>query len=375
MQNALSNHTPTHSFQKAQQRPLAQSNKQKGPSRPSLSRICLGTMFFGAATQQNAAHSMLNLAAERGVNCFDTAEMYPVPQSAVHQGQSEIVFGNWLQEQRREDIVVATKVTGPGQMPWIRGGPASLSAKDILEALEGSLNRLHTDYIDIYQLHWPDRYVPMFGEVEFRPENAYSSVPIEEQMQALSKAVTAGKVRHIGLSNESAWGVDQFSHLGRLAGQPQIAFLQNAYSLLCRTFDSSLAEVCYEEGIGLLAYSPLAMGLLTGKYLAKDGGPKEARLNKYKGRYAEAESRYGLRPNVVAAVQAYVDLAKHNGISPTALALRFVLSHPLVASAVVGAMNADQLTELLDIAEQPCLPEHMMTAIDAIHKQYPNPCP
>ncbi|KAL0054438.1 hypothetical protein WJX82_008842 [Trebouxia sp. C0006] len=327
MQNALSNHTPTHSFQKAQQRPLAQSNKQKGPSRPSLSRICLGTMFFGAATQQNAAHSMLNLAAERGVNCFDTAEMYPVPQSAVHQGQSEIVFGNWLQEQRREDIVVATKVTGPGQMPWIRGGPASLSAKDILEALEGSLNRLHTDYIDIYQLHWPDRYVPI-----------------------------------------DSWQ-------SRLAGQPQIAFLQNAYSLLCRTFDSSLAEVCYEEGIGLLAYSPLAMGLLTGKYLAKDGGPKEARLNKYKGRYAEAESRYGLRPNVVAAVQAYVDLAKHNGISPTALALRFVLSHPLVASAVVGAMNADQLTELLDIAEQPCLPEHMMTAIDAIHKQYPNPCP
>ncbi|DBA92845.1 TPA: hypothetical protein ACH3X1_003024 [Trebouxia sp. C0004] len=199
MQHALSRtvhhavQSPTHSFQKAQQRPMAQINEQKGSSRPSLSRICLGTMFFGAATQENAAHSLLNLAAERGVNCFDTAEMYPVPQSAVHQGRSEIVFGNWLQEQRREDIIVAAKVTGPGQMPWIRAGPASLSAKDIHEALEGSLKRLQTDYIDIYQLHWPDRYVPMFGEVDFRPENAYSSVPIEEQMQALSRAVTAGK--------------------------------------------------------------------------------------------------------------------------------------------------------------------------------------
>ncbi|KAL3137096.1 hypothetical protein ABBQ32_006680 [Trebouxia sp. C0010 RCD-2024] len=276
----------------------------------------------------------------------------------------------------REDCIIATKVTGPSaHMEWIRGGPTSLNAQNIQEALDSSLMRLQTDYIDIFQLHWPDRYVPMFGEVDFQPVNSYSSVPLEEQLGALSAAVAAGKVRHVGLSNETAWGLTRFCQLGRQDGQAPVSFLQNAYSLLCRTFDSSLAEVCHEEGVRLLAYSPLAMGLLTGKYLSPNGGPKEARLNKYKGRYGEAESRYGPRPNVTAAVQAYATLAKETGVCPTALALRFVLSHPLVASVVTGAMDVGQLSQLLDFAEEGPLDKDVLHAIDAIHQQYPNPCP
>ncbi|MEW5309584.1 MAG: hypothetical protein WDW38_001464 [Sanguina aurantia] len=342
--------------------------------------LCFGTMLFGESTPPALAGVLLGSCMEHGCNFFDTAEMYPVPQSALTTGRSEEILGQWMQGERsvREDVIVATKAAGPSAtMEWIRGGPSSLDASNITQAIDSSLRRLQTDYIDLYQIHWPDRYVPMFGDVDFDPSCSYTSVPLEEQLRALGDAVAAGKIRHVGLSNETAWGLMRCCALANTPGLnlPRVACLQNAYSLMCRTFDSSLAEVCHEEGVSLLAYSPLAMGLLTGKYLASDGGPPGARLNKYKGRYAEAESRYGSRPPVRTAVKAYCRLAAGAGMSPTELAIRFVVSHPLVASTVVGATSVAQLEELFSAALQPPIGQELRCAIDEVHASFPNPTP
>lgn len=216
----------------------------------------------------------------------------------------------------------------------------------------------------------------MFGDLDYDPQLTYAACPLEDQLEALTAAVRAGKVRHVGLSNETPWGLMRFCQLACSdPAAPRVATLQNTYSLLCRTFDAGLAECCHVEGVGLLAYSPLAMGLLSGKYLAPDGGPPGARLNRYRGRYAEAESRYGPKPNVREAVAAYVDLARQWGLSPVVVALRFVLSHPLVVSAVTGATSLAQLDELLEAAAQPALEPDLRAAIDAVHQHFPNPCP
>lgn len=255
-------------------------------------------MLFGESTSEREAHLLLSAAAEGGVNFFDSAEMYPVPQRAETQGRSEAVLGAWLRGRRRDNYVVATKVAGPGGMDWLRGGPASADGANIAAAIDGSLARLGVDCIDLLQLHWPDRYVPMFGEVDFDPGAAYPAVAsVEQQLEALAAAVAAGKVRAVGLSNETPWGLMRFcaaadsrdsseSSSGSSSSSssssaplplPRVVSLQNAYSLLCRTFDAGLGECCHQEGVSLLAYSPLAMGLLTGKYLDPGGGPPEAR--------------------------------------------------------------------------------------------------
>jgi len=287
---------------------------------------------------------------------------------------------------RREDVVVATKVTGPsGQMPWIRGGPERLDAEAIIEACEGSLARLGLDHVDILQLHWPDRYVPMFGESLYRPGSRYEDrVPLEEQMEALGSLVRQGKVRRVGLSNETPWGLTRCCDLSRYGGFPRIHYLQNSYSLLCRTFDcGGLAECCWEEGVELLAYSPLAMGLLTGKYLPPEGegadlggwGPPGARLNLYKGRYSEAESRYERTREVTRAVARYGDLAGRHGMTLTELAVRFVLSNERVGCAVLGATSCSQLDELLDYAGRGALDSRILDEIDGVHRAAPNPTP
>lgn len=344
-----------------------------------VSKLCLGTMTFGERNTFEDAAKQLNMAIDFGINFIDSAEMYPVPQHARTQGRSEEYVGRWLKERgiSRDKIILATKVSGPsGQMTWIRGGPPCIDAKNIMNALDGSLKRLQTDYIDLYQLHWPDRYVPMFGEVDYDPSHKYSSVPMEEQLEALSSAVASGKVRHIGLSNETAFGVMEFCRLSNtLSGYAPIVTIQNAYNLLCRTFDAGLAECCSETRVSLLAYSPLAMGLLSGKYLAKDGGPCDARLNLYRGQYAEAECRYNLKkPNVIPAVKAYAEIAQKHSLSPVALAVGFVLRHPLVKSAVIGATNTTQLQEIFDACDVNITPQ-MMSEINHVHNLYPNPCP
>ncbi|WIA39322.1 hypothetical protein OEZ86_005436 [Tetradesmus obliquus] len=342
--------------------------------------ICFGTMLFGESQDYPTACRLLDACMEAGVNFFDSAEMYPVPQRAETQGKSEEYLGRWMKQHSRDKVIIATKVAGPScQMTWIRGGPVALDPPNIRQAIDDSLRRLQTDYIDLYQLHWPDRYVPMFGDLDYDPTYAYQSAsPIEDQLAEVGRVVQQGKVRHVGLSNETPWGLMKALMAADqpASAVPRVASLQNAYSLTCRTFDIALAEVCHLEGVSLLAYSPLAMGLLTGKYLAPDGGPAAARLNKYKGRYAEAESRYGPKPNVQAAVAAYAQLAQQHGMSPTAMALRFVLQHHLVASAVIGASTQQQLQELLAAAaDGPLQDKQLLDAIDVLHQRYPNPTP
>lgn len=353
--------------------------RRLGRSDLEVSRLCLGTMLMGEQHSYAESEALLSAAAEGGINFFDSAEMYPVPQRAETAGRSEEILGRWLSGRAREDYVVASKVAGPsGQMTWIRGGPACLDATNIRDAIDGSLRRLGTDYIDLFQLHWPDRYVPMFGDTDYDPNVAFEAVvPFEEQLHAVGRAVEAGKVRHFGVSNETAWGLTRIMAVADRQPEafPRAVSIQNAYNLTCRTFDASLAEVCHQEGVSLLAYSPLAMGLLTGKYLTPGGGPRGARLNRYKGRYAEAESRYGARPAVVAAVRRYCALAGDEGMSAAELAMRFVLQHPLVASAVTGATDVAQLRELLAAEAAPPLSEQTMAAIGSIHSELPNPTP
>lgn len=235
---------------------------------------------------------------------------------------------------------------------------------------------MQVDYIDLYQIHWPDRYVPMFGETEYDPTRQFCSVGIEEQLDALGRAVAAGKIRYIGVSNETPYGVMKFSQVAdRVAHYPKIVSVQNSYNLLCRTFDAGIAECCHHEGISLLAYSPLAMGILSGKYFAADGGPVDARLNVFKGIYSEGESRYNLSNNIIkAAALEYLAIAKKYGLHPVSLAIAFVLKHPLVASAIFGATKSWQLHEVLKACMIELTPE-IIAEINNIHARIPNPCP
>ncbi|KAL3570798.1 hypothetical protein D5086_028047 [Populus alba] len=321
----------------------------------TVSRLCLGTMTFGEQNSLPQSFGLLDEAFNAGINFFDSAEMYPVPQRPETQGRSEEYLGRWIKRRKipRDRIVLSTKVAGPsGQMTWIRGGPKCLDSRNITDAIDSSLKRMQVDYIDLYQIHWPDRYVPMFGETEYDPTRQFCSVGIEEQLDALGRAVAAGKIRYIGVSNETPYGVMKFSQVAdRAAHYPKIVSVQNSYNLLCRTFDAGIAECCHHEGISLLAYSPLAMGILSGKYFAADGGPVDARLNVFKGMYSEGESRYNLSNNIIkAAALEYLAIAKKYGLHPVSLSIAFVLKHPLVASAIFGATKSWQLHETLRIS-------------------------
>lgn len=345
----------------------------------TVSRLCLGTMTFGEQNSLPQSFGLLDEAFNAGINFFDSAEMYPVPQRAETQGRSEEYLGRWIKRRKipRDRIVLATKVAGPsGRMTWIRGGPKCLDSRNITDAIDSSLKRMQVDYIDLYQIHWPDRYVPMFGETEYDPTRQFCSVGIEEQLDALGRAVAAGKIRYIGVSNETPYGVMKFSQVAdRVAHYPKIVSVQNSYNLLCRTFDAGIAECCHHEGISLLAYSPLAMGILSGKYFAADGGPVDARLNVFKGMYSEGESRYNLSNNIIkAAALEYLAIAKKYGLHPVSLAVAFVLKHPLVASTIFGATKSWQLHEVLKACMIELTPE-IIAEINNIHARIPNPCP
>ncbi|KAD3336635.1 hypothetical protein E3N88_32154 [Mikania micrantha] len=320
-----------------------------------VSKLCLGTMTFGEQNSLSESFNLLDKAFDSGINFFDSAEMYPVPQREETQGRSEEYFGRWLKERKipRDRVVFATKVSGPsGQMTWIRGGPTCLDSKNIKEAIDNSLLRARTDYIDLYQVHWPDRlvyylyklhwynfiiisselcpgfscsYVPMFGETDYDPVRQYNVVSFEEQLDALGRAIDAGKIRFVGVSNETPYGVMKFIQAAENnPAYPRIISVQNSYNLLCRNFDAGLAECCHLERVSLLAYSPLAMGLLSGKYLLPDGGADDARLNLFRGRYSEGESRYNLsNPTIREATKAYISIAERYGIHPVSLAIGF----------------------------------------------------
>jgi aryl-alcohol dehydrogenase-like predicted oxidoreductase len=330
--------------------------------------ICLGTMTFGEQTDEADAHAQLDYALAAGVNFIDTAEMYAVPPRPETCGTSESIVGRWLARQQRDKIIVATKVAGPSRnLHWIRNGPPALDRTNIRAAIEGSLQRLQTDYIDLYQLHWPERNQPMFGQWQFDPANERECTPIRAQLEALGELVREGKIRQIGVSNEHPWGIMQFIRLADELDLPYVVSTQNAYSLLNRTFESGLAEVCLREKVGLLAYSPLAFGHLSGKYL--DNPQAAGRLTQWPG----FGQRYD-KPNVAPAIAAYAELARRHDLTPTQLALGFVRSRWFVSSTIIGASSLAQLRETLPATQTPISPE-LLAEIDAIHLRYTTPAP
>jgi aryl-alcohol dehydrogenase-like predicted oxidoreductase len=338
-----------------------------GSSDLDVSEICLGTMTFGEQNSEAEAHQQLDYAMSRGINFVDAAEMYPVPPRAETQGRTESYVGSWLKNQARDKQIIATKITAPGRgFPWVRGGPKAIDRASVNEAVDLSLGRLQTDYIDLYQIHWPDRYFPNFGQPFYNPSDERPASSIEGQLEALDDVVKAGKVRYIGLSNESPWGVMEFLRLARERNLPMAVSIQNAYSLLNRTYEPALSEVTRREGISLIPYSPLAFGHLTGKYL-NDGKPSGARLTVF----PPFGQRYD-KPNVGPASAAYVDLARRIGQSPATMAIAFVRSRWFVASTIIGATNLNQLKEDIDVVDVE-LPEAVFAEIDAIHQRYPNP--
>lgn len=339
-----------------------------GTSDLTVSKICLGTMTFGEQNTEAEAHSQLDYALERGINFIDTAEMYPVMPRAETQGRTESYIGSWLKKSgMRSKIVLATKAAGPSRgISWIRSGESDFDDINLRAAVDSSLKRLQTDYIDLYQLHWPSRNAPIFGQIAFDPGKERTSIAIEETLSALAELIKAGKIRHIGVSNETPWGVCEFIKQAETRGLPRIVSIQNAYNLVNRSFESGLDEACFRENIGLLAYSPLAFGQLTAKYL--DNPKAHGRLTIFPANWSP---RY-LRALVAEAVRRYAELARGHGMTPTQMALAWCYSRWFVASTIIGATTLEQLKEDID-AISTVLPQEIVTAIHTIHREITNP--
>jgi aryl-alcohol dehydrogenase-like predicted oxidoreductase len=332
----------------------------------NVSEVCLGTMTWGEQNSAAEGHAQLDYAVAQGINFIDTAEMYPIPPKAATQGRTESILGSWLASRSRGDLVIATKVAGPGRRDWIRGGRTDLTRDVIAEAVETSLARLRIDHIDLFQIHWPQRNVPMFGATEFDPTKETQGPPIREQVEGMAAMIKSGRIRHYGLSNETAWGVCAFRQAAKELGVPGPVTIQNSYSLVSRNVDNDLAEVLFREQMSLLAYSPLAAGMLSGKYR---GGvqPPNSRLTLF--------DSAGLRfrkPIVHDAVDAYAALAAQRGLTLVQLALGYVRSRWFIGASIVGATTLAQLAE--DIAAaQVELDAETLAEIAAIQVRYPNP--
>ncbi|MDO8926432.1 MAG: NADP(H)-dependent aldo-keto reductase [Sideroxyarcus sp.] len=341
--------------------------RRLGSSDLNVSALALGTMTFGEQNSESDAHAQLDYAIAHGINFIDTAEMYPVAPRAetVHRTESHI--GTWLGRQQRDKLIVATKIAGPARgFNWIRGTPR-INREHLTAAIDGSLRRLQTDYVDLYQIHWPDRYVPMFGSTSYDVTLEREAVPIAEQLQVLAELVKAGKVRHIGLSNETPWGVTEFVHCAERLGLPKIVSVQNAYHLMNRTFESGLAEICHHTGVGLLGYSPLAFGWLSGKYIKDPQAHGRITL------FPNFGQRYA-KVNVPPAVREYMRIAQEAGLAPATMALAFARTRWFMGSVLLGATTMEQLKEDIDSAEV-TLSKEVLEKIEAVHKLYPNPAP
>ena len=347
---------------------------QLGQSDLHVSAVCLGTMTFGEQVDEAQAHAILDRSLERGINFVDTAEMYSVPARAETYGATETILGRWFLQNpgARQKIVLATKAAGPARgMGWIRNGSADLTRAEIIDACHGSLHRLHTDVIDLYQIHWPVRHVPAFGGVYFDPEKDLPVSSIHEQLEALASLVKQGKVRHIGLSNETPYGVHEFVRLAEQHGLPRIASVQNPYCLTNRTLENGLDETMYRLGVSLLAYSPLGFGLLTGKYDASGISGADAPQGRMSLFESMRKQRWG-RPETLEAARRYNALARANGMTPTQMALAFCNSKWQVASTIIGVTSLAQLDECLD-AWGTTLPADVMAAIDVIRWELRDP--
>jgi len=347
--------------------PLGQSDLLVTP-------ICLGTMTFGEQVDEPTAHAILARSLERGVDFIDTAEMYAVPASKETCGATETIIGNWFAANpgTRQKITLATKVAGPSRgMPWVREG-TGMTAADIEASCHGSLRRLQTDVIDLYQIHWPERHVPVFGNIHYNPEKETSQTPIHDQLEALGKLVKAGKVRTIGLSNETPYGVHEFVRLAEQHGLPRVVSVQNVYNLVSRAHENALDETMHRLGVSLLAYSPLAFGLLTGKYdqsgIEGPDAPKGARISSYE---SVRKQRWG-KPDALRAAKRYNQLARDHGLSPTQLALAFCYTKWQVASTIIGVTSVAQLDEDLD-AYGTTLSAEVLAEIDKIRLDIRDP--
>jgi aryl-alcohol dehydrogenase-like predicted oxidoreductase len=337
-----------------------------GNTTVQVPEICLGTMTFGQQNTEAEAHAQLDYALSRGVNFIDTAEMYPVPPRAETFTKCETIIGAWLKNQARDKLIVATKVAGFSRgMNWIRNG-GDATAANIALAADASLKRLQTSYIDLYQLHWPSRNVPLFGAREFDPNNERQSASIAEQVQAFGGLIRAGKIRHYGLSNETAWGIKEWCAEADRQGVARPVTVQNAYNLVNRTFDDHVCEVAYREKVGLLAYSPLAFGQLSAKYV--DNPAAKGRITEFGPNWSP---RY-CRPETLAACAQYATLARANGLTPATLAIAWCASRWYMTSTIIGATNLEQLKENIDAFATPLTPE-LVEKVNAIHRTITNP--
>jgi aryl-alcohol dehydrogenase-like predicted oxidoreductase len=329
-----------------------------GRSDLSVSKICLGTMTFGEQVDEAGSQALLDHAVARGINFIDTAEMYPVPARAATFAHTEGLIGRWLAARpgMRSRLVLATKVAGPSRgYDWIRQGSPDLSAADIVRACEDSLRRLQTEVIDLYQIHWPARHVPMFGGVYFEPAKDQVVTPMLAQLEALDRLVRAGKVRQIGLSNETPYGVSEFVHLAERHGLARIVSVQNPYSLVNRVLENGLDEALYRHQVGLLAYSPLGFGVLTGKYdaLGLDDPARPGRLSQFES----MKKQRWARPESLEAARRYNALARAHDLTPTQLALAWCGSRWQTASTIIGVTTRAQLDENIDAFATPLTPE------------------
>jgi len=341
---------------------------QLGQTGIRVSKICLGTMTFGEQNTETDGHEQLDYALDQGINFIDTAEMYSVPGRKETQGSTERIIGSWISaRQNRDKFVLATKVTGPSGMTWIRD-PLRYTREQIMSAIDGSLERLQTDYIDLYQLHWPERNANFFGKrgYQHNPDEAWED-NFPDILRTLQDLQKAGKIRHFGLSNETPWGTMRCLHLAEANKLPRVASVQNPYSLLNRTYEVGMAEVSIREQCGLLAYSPMAFGLLSGKYHEGTDTP-DNRINKFKqlSRYNGANTR--------EATAAYLEIAKAHGLSLAQMSLAFVNTRPFVTANIIGATSMEQLRENISSIEVNLSPE-VLKAIEEVHDRLPNPAP
>ena len=344
--------------------------RKLGNTDTKVSVICLGTMTWGQQNTAEQAFKQMDYAVSQGVNFFDTAELYSIPPKPETYGQTETIIGEWFKKHgNRNQIILGSKIAGPGEewIPYIRGGKTRFNREYISNAVDASLKRLQSDYIDLYQLHWPERQTNFFGQLGYTPQDDHVQTPLLETLQALDEQVKAGKIRYIGLSNETPWGVMQFLQLAKKHNLPRIVSIQNPYNLLNRSYEVGLAEISWREKVGLLSYSPLGFGTLSGKYL-KDSQPNDARLTLF-----PSYVRYS-NPAAISATEQYISLAQQHQLDPAQMALAYVHNRQFLTSTIIGATNLGQLKKNIESIDMK-LSSVVLEEIENIHIEHPNPSP